>query len=180
MSSSIEVNESAHPVDNANEVAGCNHQCVDRREFISSGLIATALAMLATACAKGPQSVEAGPAPSVAAPPPEPPADVLVVKLADQPELAKAGGVATLKDEKLGALAVVRGEGDKFVALSLLCTHKGGLLALKDTEWVCPLHRGRFAKEGKVMGGPPAKDMNAYPATYDAAKGTVTIKRTVG
>jgi nitrite reductase/ring-hydroxylating ferredoxin subunit len=147
----------------------CAGGCIDRREFVTASLLAAATALLA-ACGHPSQlpSGEAGPqtAQSSAG---------SVVRLADYPDLANAGGVATIRDRKLGAIAIVRGENDRFVALSLRCPHRRGTISLEGDQWVCSRHGGRFEKDGTKIAGPSPTNMKALSATYDAAAGTITI-----
>src|SRR5688500_6578985 len=113
-------------------VLPCAETCIDRRDFVTASILAAASAMLA-ACGH-PSQVPSGVAGS-----PQGQADGAgaVLRVADYPDLANAGGVATLRDRKLGAIAIVRGDDDRFVALSLRCPHRGGTISLEGDQWVC-------------------------------------------
>lgn len=52
-----------------------------------------------------------------------------------------------------------------FVAFSAICTHLGCIVQwLPDRgEFLCPCHAGRFAGDGKVLGGPPPKPLELIP-----------------
>lgn len=52
-----------------------------------------------------------------------------------------------------------------FVAFSAICTHLGCIIRwLPDKgEFLCPCHAGRFASDGKVLGGPPPKPLRPIP-----------------
>lgn len=52
-----------------------------------------------------------------------------------------------------------------FVALSAICTHLGCIVRwLPDKgEFLCPCHAGRYASDGKVLGGPPPKPLQSIP-----------------
>ena len=52
-----------------------------------------------------------------------------------------------------------------FLAFSAICTHLGCIIQwLPDTgEFLCPCHAGRFAGDGKVLGGPPPKPLQTIP-----------------
>jgi len=52
-----------------------------------------------------------------------------------------------------------------FVAFSAICTHLGCIIKwLPDKdEFLCPCHGGRFASDGKVLGGPPPKPLQSIP-----------------
>lgn len=52
-----------------------------------------------------------------------------------------------------------------FVAFSAICTHLGCIIRwLPDKgEFLCPCHAGRYASDGKVLGGPPPKPLQTIP-----------------
>ena len=52
-----------------------------------------------------------------------------------------------------------------FVAFSAICTHLGCIIKWlpEKGEFLCPCHGGRFATDGKVLGGPPPKPLPTIP-----------------
>lgn len=48
------------------------------------------------------------------------------------------------------------------IVLSAVCTHLGCTVPWVDTEkrFICPCHLGTFAADGKLLGGPPPRDMD--------------------
>jgi Rieske Fe-S protein len=149
----------------------CLGSCIGRREFVTASILAAAAAMLAAACGQPsqlPSGIGSSPASSAEG-------GGALVRLADYPDLANPWGVATLRDRKLGAIAVVRGENDQFVALSLRCPHRGGTISLEGDQWVCSRHGGRFEKDGSKIAGPSPTNMKSLSVSYDAAAGTITI-----
>jgi cytochrome b6-f complex iron-sulfur subunit len=52
-----------------------------------------------------------------------------------------------------------------FVAFSAICTHLGCIIKwLPDKgEFLCPCHAGRYAGDGRVLGGPPPKPLQTIP-----------------
>ena len=52
-----------------------------------------------------------------------------------------------------------------YLAFSAICTHLGCIIRwLPDKgEFLCPCHGGRFAGDGKVLGGPPPKPLQTIP-----------------
>ncbi|KAF0216836.1 MAG: Rieske (2Fe-2S) domain-containing [Geobacteraceae bacterium] len=52
-----------------------------------------------------------------------------------------------------------------FAAFSAICTHLGCIIRWlpENGEFLCPCHAGRFAGDGKVLGGPPPKPLQAIP-----------------
>jgi Rieske Fe-S protein len=57
---------------------------------------------------------------------------------------------------------VIRGEGDKLTVLSAICPHLGCSVRWNDstTRFACPCHNGTFAESGKLLSGPPPRDMD--------------------
>ena len=78
-----------------------------------------------------------------------------------QPE---QGIIAELKGEKI---AVYKDAEGKVTALSPTCTHAGCIVLFNDAEksWDCPCHGGRFDTNGKVITGPPRKDLEQIQLT---------------
>lgn len=52
-------------------------------------------------------------------------------------------------------------EAGEFTALSAVCTHLGCIVQWKEAqkEFLCPCHAGRFAPDGRVLGGPPPRPL---------------------
>jgi cytochrome b6-f complex iron-sulfur subunit len=52
-----------------------------------------------------------------------------------------------------------------FVAFSAVCTHLGCVIRWlpEKGEFLCPCHAGRYASDGKVLGGPPPKPLQTIP-----------------
>lgn len=57
---------------------------------------------------------------------------------------------------------VVREEGDKLRVLTAICPHLGCSVRWNDstTRFNCPCHNGTFAATGKLMSGPPPRDLD--------------------
>lgn len=68
------------------------------------------------------------------------------------------GAIATVNGKQV---ALYRDESGKVTTLSPVCTHAGCIVAWNAYEktWDCPCHGGRFAATGKVINGPPVKDL---------------------
>ena len=74
-------------------------------------------------------------------------------------ELQAGQGVITdLKGKKA---AVYKDKDGRISALSATCTHAGCIVNFNAAEqsWDCPCHGGRFDTDGKVITGPPQKDL---------------------
>jgi len=68
------------------------------------------------------------------------------------------GKIADFKGEKL---AIHKDEQGKVTALRPICSHAGCIVNFNAAEhsWDCPCHGGRFSISGKVICGPPRKDL---------------------
>lgn len=72
------------------------------------------------------------------------------------------GKIAELQGTKL---ALYKDSKGKVTALSPVCTHAGCIVNFNATEqsWDCPCHGGRFDLSGKVICGPPQKELQQVP-----------------
>ena len=68
------------------------------------------------------------------------------------------GKIITLKGEKVG---VYKDETGKVTAVNATCPHLACIVKWNSAEksWDCPCHGGRFTCDGKVIQGPPVKDL---------------------
>lgn len=73
------------------------------------------------------------------------------------------GKLLTIDGKKIAAY---RDEQGKLHAISATCTHLGCIVNWNSAEksWDCPCHGGRFSCDGKVLHGPPVKDLQPYKA----------------
>ena len=69
-------------------------------------------------------------------------------------------------------------DGQDVIARSLWCTHMGCELQW-DTEtrhYECPCHEGRFAPDGRVVGGPPLEPMRRLDAQVESGRVIVSAE----
>jgi len=68
------------------------------------------------------------------------------------------GKVAELQGTKL---ALYKDSNGKVTALKPVCTHAGCIVSFNAAEqsWDCPCHGGRYDLSGKVISGPPQKNL---------------------
>ncbi|RYZ99635.1 MAG: FAD-dependent oxidoreductase [Sphingobacteriaceae bacterium] len=73
-----------------------------------------------------------------------------------------SGTIVKYHDQKL---AVYKDAQGGIHALSPVCTHAGCIVNFNASEktWDCPCHGGRFDIDGKVLTGPPRKDLKKVP-----------------
>lgn len=64
--------------------------------------------------------------------------------------------------------AVYRNEHGELHACAAACTHLGCIVHWNNSEktWDCPCHGGRFEATGKVVNGPPTKDLPTLPVPH--------------
>jgi menaquinol-cytochrome c reductase iron-sulfur subunit len=72
---------------------------------------------------------------------------------------------------------VLTEDGQKFTALSNVCTHLGCRVRwiTDENKFACPCHNGVFAKDGSVISGPPPRPLDHYQTKVE--NGTLFILR---
>ena len=74
----------------------------------------------------------------------------------------------TLPDAYENAVIYIRHLGEtSYLALSARCTHKGCTVMAEGNQFVCPCHNGRYDKDGKNIGGPPPRPLQALETKID-------------
>lgn len=88
--------------------------------------------------------------------------DIVAIPLASLAE-----GEAKFFDYAGRAAVLVKLSGGTVVVRSAVCTHLGCIVQWqKDKgQFLCPCHGGLFAVDGRVLGGPPPKPLDALPFT---------------
>ena len=137
---------------------------MSRRAFLESTIAALGVTVLA-ACADG-----AFTSPAVT---------TFTVKVSDFPPLAAVGGIAVVDNgSRTGEpIAVARTATSTFVALSLVCPHRGTTVSVvnANTSFYCTGHGATFAASGAWTGGQSTSSLGTYPLVYDPAAGTLQI-----
>jgi cytochrome b6-f complex iron-sulfur subunit len=108
-------------------------------------------------------------------PPPRPERDVefAATPLAEVPD--GGGSVVSLPS---GAVAIERA-GDRVRAFSATCTHLGCIVTWQPqagSVWLCPCHRGRYDRDGRVVAGPPPRALQPLPAEVRDGKVYVKVR----
>lgn len=93
-----------------------------------------------------------------------------VINLSDYPDLANVGGNAII-----GKVFVSRAGKSKFLALSLICTHKKCDVEYTGSGFECPCHGSAFSSTGKVLNGPATKNLRSIKTKYNAEANTLTF-----
>jgi Rieske Fe-S protein len=78
---------------------------------------------------------------------------------------------------------VVRGDGQEVIVLSNKCTHLSCRVNWSETAQVftCPCHDAQFGMDGKVLGGPPPRPLEAYRGeTIKIEEGNLFIRLVEG
>ena len=141
----------------------CN--LIDRRQFLESAVAALGAGAL-LAC-----SSEIMTTPAITP---------ITIRIADFAALASVGGVAIVDGGSQSGepIAVARTGATTFVALSLICPHKGVTVTLSNLSgitFICPGHGAEFTTDGTWSGGQPTTNLGRYPLTFDQAAGTLHI-----
>ena len=140
-----------------------------RRQFIGQSMLAAVAALLTTSCGDG-EIGGVGPAAPVVL------EDGFTIRIADFAALQQVGGIARVDGSTSTPLAVSRLGPNTFAALSMICPHAGYKpISIISNGFRCPNHRALFAADGNWIGGQRTRDLQSYPATYNAGAGTLTI-----
>lgn len=135
---------------------------VDRRAFLEQVIAILGVGGLA-ACAS-----DLGTTPSIT---------TFTVSLSSYPALASVGGLALVDNGSRSGepIAVSRIDASTFLALSLICPHRGTTVEIVGGSFYCPGHGATFAANGNWTGGQQTSNLGRYAVTYDAGAGTLKI-----
>jgi len=99
------------------------------------------------------------------------------INIGDYPPLLNVGGIAVLPTNLTQGkpIAVSRTGTNTFVALSLVCPHRGFTVEAVSGAFYCPGHGAQFAANGAWTGGQQTSNLSAYPVQYDSASAALTI-----
>jgi cytochrome b6-f complex iron-sulfur subunit len=100
--------------------------------------------------------------------------DDIIVKLSDAKNsgLATVGGSVMLDDDNM----LIRTSQTQYLAVNLICKHKGCTVELQGDKFVCPCHGSEYTLDGKVTTGPAKTNLRTFETIFDSDKNTVTIK----
>ena len=89
----------------------------------------------------------------------------------------RVGGAAVIDSGSAGhePIAVSRTGTAAYVALSLICPHRGSTVELVSGSFYCPGHGATFSANGTWTGGQPTTSLSVYASTFDANTGTLQI-----
>lgn len=135
---------------------------LDRRAFLEQIVAILGVTGLA-AC-----SADLGTAPIITA---------FTITVSNFQSLASIGGLAVVDNgSRTGdPIAVSRIDANTFLALSLICPHRGNTVQISGAGFYCHGHGARFAANGSWTGGQSTSSLNRYAVSYDAVAGTLTI-----
>jgi Rieske Fe-S protein len=96
------------------------------------------------------------------------------LKLTDYPSLASVGAIVML-EQGGEPIAISRLSQTSFVALSLVCPHRGTTVSIVSGAFYCTGHGASFSVNGTWTGGQPTSSLARYSLTYDETAGTLQI-----
>jgi len=101
----------------------------------------------------------------------------IVVDLAKEPDLEPVWGWIDTLRANGDVVFLMRVGKHKFQANSIICTHKGCVVAWRYHQkmFLCPCHRAGFDVDGKVFAGPASKDLKRYETLYYPNKQKVYV-----
>jgi len=91
-----------------------------------------------------------------------------------RPDAFTSGSQVALPEAKL----VIRRQGDKYCAISTVCTHLGCTVNPTETGFDCPCHGSQYDERGDVIGGPAPKALAWYQVTQ-APNGELVVDKHV-
>ena len=140
-----------------------NLPTLDRREFVSQGIVTALAALVASACGDGLLGSPTGPG-----------AVNVTVNPADYAALGAVGGIVRLNGTST-PIAVVRTADATYRAFSMICPHAGTTIGINGSGFRCPNHGAMFAASGAWTGGQQTTSLFEFTTTLNAGPGTLTI-----
>lgn len=137
---------------------------VDRRSLLAAAAAGVAAVVLGGGCTPVPRSFRA------------PAGEVVEVPLRLYPELDQPGGLVKVLTPRHRALHLRREEGDRFEAVSAVCTHQGCIVAPARGGFRCPCHGSTYDREGRNTGGPAPRPLARFPAERRGDAVVVTLR----
>lgn len=89
-----------------------------------------------------------------------------------RPDAYTSGGQVVMPEAKL----VIRRQGNRFAAISTVCTHLGCTVNPSETGFDCPCHGSQYDERGDVIGGPAPKSLAWYRLTL-APNGELVVDK---
>jgi Rieske Fe-S protein len=97
--------------------------------------------------------------------------------VSNYPSLASVGGLAVVDNgsQTGDPIAVARLDANTFIAVSLICPHRGFTVQIYGSGFYCAGHGATFAANGSWTGGQPTSNLSRYTIVYDPTAGTLKI-----
>ncbi|MCE2900247.1 MAG: Rieske 2Fe-2S domain-containing protein [Gemmatimonas sp.] len=139
---------------------------LDRRQFLTSASLLSLGAMVTASCGDG---VLSGPEIS-----PGFPEETLRLDPRQITALQQVGGRTVVTQGVTTPVLVERVTSGQYRALSLVCPHRGTIVAVEPNGFLCPNHGARFDRDGTWLGGQATADLAPLGVRVNA-DGTLTI-----
>lgn len=100
---------------------------------------------------------------------PAPVAGLITMKLAEFPQLAAEGGLVGRAPGVADPLAIIRDNGNHYLAVVATCTHMACPLRFNPLNATldCSCHGSTFELDGRVITGPADKALRTLPLQFD-------------
>jgi Rieske Fe-S protein len=100
----------------------------------------------------------------------------LCVSIAENPELAEAGGGLIFKQASGHTIYVVRTGASTFSVVTAICTHSNCTIEWNGSNsFDCPCHGSKFSPDGQATLGPAFRPLRVYTHMLDADTLTIVL-----
>jgi Rieske Fe-S protein len=142
-----------------------------RRTFFQRMMALGAVA--AAPCALTSCVLDVSPAPYADFPPPSD--GLLVVPVAQYPDLSRVGGALTARVQGMAPLLIVHPTPGSYACTSSTCTHASCPLGFNGETIVCPCHGSEFALSGQVTRSPARQSLFSYETSFNTESGHLVV-----
>ena len=99
----------------------------------------------------------------------------LCLSLAENPDLADAGGILLFTQAPGKTIFVTRVSDTELRALSGVCTHAGCIVEWEGSRFDCPCHGSQFTATGAVMKGPAGTPLRTFTTMLEGDQLTIML-----
>ena len=102
---------------------------------------------------------------------------LITIKVNDFSEISNAGDFKIFDHSYLGKYTVLKTGDEAYSVFSLICTHQGCTVDWFDNtnKYKCICHGSEFSKEGGLLQGPAARDLDLFTTEFDSDNAILKI-----